>query len=604
MKKTIFRTTAVASVVALLAACGGGGGEDVGSKIVKISFDQPQGVLEAGKLVTVKGNASSSNSKLTSMKWTVSGAGAGTSAPTLINQDCTDVTKGDSSFGEGSSNWSCVLTLQAPKTLAAATTYELGLSASSDKYSGQGSTRIEIKPASKEANQVEVQFGNVPSDIRAGQAVNISGTVSSSASKVSGARWTVVNSGASQHSAFPIPTLENADCSDRAENTNPSGVESSTWSCAVRMIVSPRLASAANYKLTFVGTNSNGFALSKTLDVPVSPALASANKVAVTLGAAPTNVKAGDKITLTGKIKSTNSELDLSKSGFSVTNLTPINALTGPSDYNIVSKCVGATNPTGPAGNEVSCTGTLIVPTSVTIPVTLTYALSGTDDEGFSNYATQDISVDPSTDAFGIRASVSASPSPIVPGEPVNLTCAASGGTGNALYSWRVADSGGTSINLSSATTTTGNATFNAPTPLDETPVVVECGVSYAGGAVTYTPLTIKVPGSTDILGLRASVTATPNPVTPGTTVNLQCTGEGAQSSTNYTYSWRITNANGTASSVDSGTTTTGAAVYIAPPLPLLPPATDPIPVTVSFECAVSDGTRVIKQPLDVIINP
>lgn len=598
----LFRTTIAAAVVATLSACGGGGGgsaagssADIGSSIVQITFDEPQGLLEAGRLVTVTGRAVSKNAKLTAMNWTVAGAGTAASAPTVTNADCANATKGDSSFGAGSSNWVCVLTLQAPKTLSEATTYELGLSASSASYSGKGSTKVTIKPAVAELNQVRVEFGALPSPIRAGEAININGVVNSSASKVTGARWTVVNSGPNQNSTFPIPTLANADCAIRTEETNPTGLESSSWNCAVRMIVSPRLDTTANYKLTLVGTNANGFALSNTLNVPVTPALAITNKVSVTLDAAPTGVKAGDKITISGNIKSTGSMLDIAKSGFSVVNLTPINGLTGPQDYTIVSKCLAVANPTGTTKSEISCIGNLTVPTTVITPVTLTYALSGVDDEGFSNFATKDITVQPRSDAFGARVNVAYSPLPVVPGAPVNLTCAAQGTGSGYIYSWRVANSGGTSINLSSATTTTGNASFNAPAPSVNTDVVVECGVS-DGFTVTYTPLTVTIPGSTSPLGFRAEVNATPNPVKPGATVNLTCQGLGVANAT-YTYAWKVTNANGTTlRTVTSAGTASGAASFVAPAVAA---GTEK---TVTLACSVSDGTRVIDSPLDVVI--
>lgn len=604
MKNHLFRTTVAAAVVAMLSACGGGGGSssDVGSNIVKISFGEPQGILEGGRLVTVTGTAVSQNGKLNSMNWTLSGAGTGSSAASITNADCTSVIKGDSSFGAGSSNWACTVTLLAPKGLSEATTYELGLSASGTNYSGKGSTKVTIKPATAEVNPVQVQFGALPSPIRAGEAINLSGIISSSSSKLTGARWTVVNSGVSQNSAFPIPTLDNADCAVRTENVNPTGRESSTWNCAVRMIVSPRLASAADYKLTLVGTNANGFSLSNTLDVPVSAASAVANKVAVVLDAAPAGVKAGDKITISGNIKSTGSTLDASKSGFSVVNVTPINSLTGPQDYTIVSKCLEVKNPTGTTKSEISCTGNLTVPTTVTTPVTLTYALSGVDDEGFGNYATKDITVQPRADAFGARANVAYAPIPVVAGSPVNLTCQAQSGSG-FTYSWRVANSGGTSINLSSATTTTGNASFNAPAPLVDTDVIVECGVS-DGSSVNYTPLTVKIPGSTSPLGFRADVNATPNPVQTGNTVNLTCQGLGVSNAT-YSYAWKVTNSSGTGlSTVQSGGVTSGTASFVAPAIPAGSGSTPATSVTVSLACSVSDGTRVIEQPLDVIITP
>ena len=106
MKNTLFRSTIAAAVVAMLSACGGGG-SDVGSSVVQISFDEPQGVLEAGRLVTVTGHAVSKSSKLATMTWTVAGAGTGASAPTVTNADCAQAIRSDSDFANGSSNWSC-----------------------------------------------------------------------------------------------------------------------------------------------------------------------------------------------------------------------------------------------------------------------------------------------------------------------------------------------------------------------------------------------------------------------------------------------------------------------------------------------------------------
>lgn len=587
----------------MLAACGGGGGSDVGSSVVQISFDEPQGVLEAGRLVTVTGHAVSKSSKLATMTWTVAGAGTGASAPTVTNADCAQATRSDSNFANGSSNWSCTLTLQAPKVLSEATTYELGLSASSASYSGKGSTKVTIKPATVAVNPVQVQIGALPAIVRAGEAININGTVSSNASKVTGARWSVVYTGnESQASSFPMPTLENADCANKTENVNPSGQESSTWNCPVRLIVSPRLNSLANYKLTLVGTNANGFSLSNSVDVPVSVAAPTSNKITVSLAAAPLAGRAGDKITILGSIKSTDAKIDLSKSRYVVQNVTPTNAIVGVSDVSIAladTNCVRVAVSGGAVKDEVSCSSTLTLPTTITQPITMTYALQGVDDEGAYNYASSDITVQPTSDAFGQRANVAYAPVPVVAGQPVNLTCAAQG-SGPFTYSWRVVNSNGTIINLSSATTTTGNASFNAPAPLTDTDVVVECGVSN-GSVVTYTPLTVKIPGSTSPLGFRADVNATPNPVTSGQTVNLTCQGLGVANAT-YSYTWRVTNANGTVVNLVNGAN--GAASFVAPALPAPAGGGAAVATPVTLTCSVTDGTRVITQPLDVIINP
>lgn len=586
----------------MLSACGGGD-SDVGSSVVQISFDEPQGVLEAGRLVTVTGHAVSKSSKLATMTWTVAGAGTGASAPTVTNADCAQVIRSDSDFANGSSNWSCTLTLQAPKVLSEDTTYELGLSASSASFSGKGSKKVTIKPATVAANPVQVQIGALPDVIRAGEAINVSGTVSSNASMVTGARWTIVYTGSnSQASSFPLPTLENANCGDKVETVNPSGQESSTWSCPMRLIVSPRLESPANYRLTLVGTNANGFALSNSVDVPVSVAPPTSNKITVSLAAAPLSGRAGDKITIRGSIKSTDSKISLGSSRYVVQNITPVNAIIGVEDASIVlspTNCVRLTVPTGTAKDEVSCSSTLTLPTTITQPITMTYALQGVDDEENYNYASGDITVQPSGDAFGSRANVAYAPVPVVPGSPVNLSCTGQG-TGPFTYSWRVVNSNGTVVNLSSATTTTGNASFNAPSPLTDTDVVVECGVAN-GSTVTYTPLTVRVPGSTSPLGFRADVNATPNPVKSGDTVNLTCQGLGVANAT-YSYTWRVTNPNGMVVNLVNGAN--GAASFVAPAR--VPPAgggaTVAAPVTLT--CSVTDGTRVITQPLDVIINP
>lgn len=599
----------------MLSACGGGGGSgsnaDVGSNIVKVSFDEPQGVLEGGRLVTITGRAVSQNGKLATMGWTLSGAGTATSTATLTNADCTNVTKGDSSFGAGSSNWSCTVTLLAPKTLSEATTYELGLSASGASYSGKGSTKVTIKPATVEAvNPVQVSINPVTASVRAGEAIYVSGVVSSSASKISGARWTVVSTSAGQSSTLPMPVLENADCAVHTETVSPTGQESSSWGCAVRLIVSPRLLSAANYKLALVGTNANGFALSNSVDVPINVASVSANKLTVSLAAAPLAARAGDKVTIQGSIKSTDSKLDLAKSTFSVLNVTAVNSQVGVRDDFATAfakmdttNCVRVASSSGQVKDELSCSTVLTLPTTITAPVVVTYGLVGADDEGAYNYASGDITVQPQADAFGLRATVAYAPVSVVPGAPVNLTCQGQGSSNYYQYTWRVANSGGTTVNLSSATTTTGNASFNAPSPLVDTDVVVECGVSN-GATVVYTPLTVKVPGSTSPLGFRANVNATPNPAKVGNTVNLTCQGAGVNNAT-YSYAWKVTNSSGTGlTSVTSAGPTTGAASFVAPAIPAGTGGTPATSVTVSLACSVSDGTRVIDQPIDVIINP
>lgn len=112
--KTLLKTATAAAVLGLLAACGGGDASSVAGDVVEISFSNPSGVrgwpLDYGNRF-----ASSKSGKLTKMAWSVSNGGAAGSTPTLVNDDCKAVQAVDSSFGKGASDWSCTLTLQAPK---------------------------------------------------------------------------------------------------------------------------------------------------------------------------------------------------------------------------------------------------------------------------------------------------------------------------------------------------------------------------------------------------------------------------------------------------------------------------------------------------------
>ena len=137
MKKNVYSAALSLAAAAVLTACGGDGDTDIGSKVVKVSIDEPIGVLEAGRLITVKGTASSSSGKLSTLQWTASNSGASNSNLTLTNADCADRLESNSTFAEGSSDWNCTLTFQAPKMLLAATTYELGLSAAGADFAGK-----------------------------------------------------------------------------------------------------------------------------------------------------------------------------------------------------------------------------------------------------------------------------------------------------------------------------------------------------------------------------------------------------------------------------------------------------------------------------------
>lgn len=579
MKKNVYSAALSLAAAAVLTACGGDGDTDIGSKVVKVSIDEPIGVLEAGRLITVKGTASSSSGKLSTLQWTASNSGASNSNLTLTNADCADRLESNSTFAEGSSDWNCTLTFQAPKMLLAATTYELGLSAAGADFAGKSSRSVTIKPASQEANQVQVSIAPNSKVNRAGEVIRVTGTIASSNSRVAGATWAVRYDG-NENELNPTalaPALTNADCADHTTNFHPAGQEAETWTCQLKLVVPPRLAQDTNYKLVLSGTNANGNVVTGSQTLRVAEAVKSANKVQVKLKELPPTaelnraIQAGDKIPLEGVIKTINSELAKNEDGtynavFGIDRINGVNPVIGPNDENMIPQtdvklttvCRENANPTA-ADHTYLCVGQLEIPSVSRELKTISYFLSGTNDEGFSNSASQDVQVDVNPDSespFGLLATVGYNPSNVVSGQTVNLACQINepvAGT-RYRYTWRVADSKGYMLNLSGGVTTSGAATMVAPVipvdPADPTAVVVEdflveCGVSANNQPANWFPVNVRVSSAsaapTPTL-VVAAPTATVNPIVAGGSTDLTCSASGGAPATagQYTYTWSV----------------------------------------------------------------
>lgn len=639
MKKHIYSAALSLAAAAALTACGGDGGTDIGSKVVKVSIDEPIGILEAGQLITVKGTASSSSGKLSTLNWIASGASAsGVPSPTaltLTNADCADRLESNSTFANGASNWNCTLTFMAPKLLLATTTYELGLSAAGADFGGKASRSVTIRPATREANQVQVSIAPTSTINRAGEAILVTGTIASSNSRVSSAQWRVAYAGTSNepNATALTPALTNADCADHTTNYHPAGQEAETWTCQLKLVVPPRLASDTNYKLILSGTNANGNTVTGSQTLPVQVAVASANKVKVELDAAPTTaelsraIQAGDKISLYGTITTTNSELVKNTDGtykaeFGVYKINGINPAIGPNDpgfqasTNFTTICRENANPTA-ATHVYRCVGQLLVSSVSQELKTITYFLSGTNDEGFSNHEVQDlnVAVNPDTASpFGLRATVGYSPQNVVSGQTVNLACQVSDpiAGANYRYSWRVADSKGYMLNLSGGVTTSGAATMVAPVipvdPADPTAVVVEdfsveCGVSANNQAAHWFPVNVRVSSGsaapTPAL-VVAAPTATVNPVVAGGSTSLTCSASGGAPVTagQYTYTWSVVSNPGNVVNTLTGTPFTGATSTAT--FATTAGATG----TVGLQCSANDGAgHTATNNISIVVN-
>ena len=639
MKKNVYSAALSLAAAAVLTACGGDGDTDIGSKVVKVSIDEPIGVLEAGRLITVKGTASSSSGKLSTLQWTASGAGASGSGLTLINADCADRLESNSSFANGASNWSCTLTFQAPKLLLAATTYELGLSAVGADFSGQNSRTVTIKPASKEADQVQVSIAPNSTTNRAGEAILVTGTIASTNSRVSAAQWRVAYAGTSNepNATALTPALTNADCADHTTNYHPAGQEAETWTCQLKLVVPPRLASATNYKLILSGTNANGNTVTGSQTLPVQTGLVSENKVKVVLDAAPTTaelnraIQSRDKISLYGTVTTTNSELAKNTDGtykaeFGISAINGINSAIGPNDPSsptdplldpyttrFTTICREDANPTS-ASHVYKCVGQLQVLSVGREMKEITYFLSGTNDEGFSNSDSKSVSVHVAPNdysPFGLRATLGYSPQTVVGGQPVNLTCQINEPAPGAVYtySWRVSDSKGYLLNLNGGVTSSGASSLVAPviaadptkpTTVVVTDIVVECGISANNETAAWFPLTVKVPSSNATALTVAAPTATVNPVVAGNSTALTCLASGGTPATagQYTYTWSVVSNPGNVVNTLTGTPFTGSVSTAT--FATTAGATG----TVGLQCSANDGAgHTATNNISIVVN-
>ena len=338
-------------------------------------------------------------------------------------------------------------------------------------------------------------------------------------------------------------------------------------------------------------------------------------------------IQAGDKISLYGTITTTNSELVKNPDGtykaeFGVYKINGINPAIGPNapefqaSTNFTTICRENANPTA-ATHVYRCVGQLLVSSVSQELKTITYFLSGTNDEGFSNHEVQDlnVAVNPDTASpFGLRATVGYSPQNVVSGQTVNLACQVSDpiAGANYRYSWRVADSKGYMLNLSGGVTTSGAATMVAPVipvdPADPTAVVVEnflveCGISANNQPAHWFPVNVRVSSGavtpTPAL-VVAAPTATVNPVVAGGSTSLTCSASGGAPVTagQYTYTWSVVSNPGNVVNTLTGTPFTGATSTAT--FATTAGATG----TVGLQCSANDGAgHTATNNISIVVN-
>lgn len=496
-KRVTFGFAAIAA--AALTACGGGGADSIGNDLVQVSIDSPSGAQTAGKLVTIRGTAKSNNSPLESMTWTVNNAGVSDSAVTLNNANCSSAGKAESAFGNGSSVWSCVVSMLAPSTLSAKTEYNVTLSAKNKAgYGGNTTTKVTLDKAPTEPNPIEVVFDPVPADLKAGEVIALTGRVSSSASKLTSARWVVLGSRPTTPGATVphiTPSLTNSDCTDSVQVDNPSGQGSSIKTCTVKMVVPKTMPVPMTFTLGLVGTNEKNFSLSEKIDVSVGMSAAASNKIEIDMANVPATATGGDKVSLRSIVTSTTIKLDAAKTAFAVAGVSPSNPAVSAADNMVSATTCTETAGTMQQGSRLDCSAVLTTSATPTVPLTYTVSLSSGDVEGNKNVQTKDIVVSPGSDPFGLRADVGIAPgSTVAGGTDVTLTCVGAGApTGTAYkYLWRVTNSGGVVIPLSTTNVDSGTVTFKAPTVTQDTDVALECVVS-ANSKTATTPATLKI---------------------------------------------------------------------------------------------------------------
>lgn len=74
-----------------------------------------------------------------------------------------------------------------------------------------------------------MSFAPLAANNYAGELIRVTGTVSSNKSKLTGARWALIGGGNVNGTVTTeslIPSLQNADCADKVQSDNVSGVNS------------------------------------------------------------------------------------------------------------------------------------------------------------------------------------------------------------------------------------------------------------------------------------------------------------------------------------------------------------------------------------------
>lgn len=140
---------------------------------------------------------------------------------------------------------------------------------------------------------------------RAGEAIEVIGTIVSSNSRVANARWDVEYAGPVNEipATALAPTLSNGDCASHSTNFSSRRPRIRNLTCALKFVVPPRLATATDYKLTLAGANANGNLVTNSQVIRVDTAVVSENKVKIVLDPAPTTAELQRTIRLATKFR-------------------------------------------------------------------------------------------------------------------------------------------------------------------------------------------------------------------------------------------------------------------------------------------------------------
>lgn len=547
---TTLALTAIAC--AALTACGGGGGSGGASGTTvnggSVSIQGGPFTATSTDSLSIMANASTEQTILQSMKWTVVPKDPTAPALTLANADCASAVRNDVKYpsngqaSTGKSDWACAVSLAASPKMVVDSTYVVSVSVTDDK-SNTRTASADVK--------FTVNSGNGNSRLLAATA---------------GGNYTVAPGATAPLSCQATGGTGPYSYAWMIKDNAGYPLTLSSFSSAQSSFVAPSVSVTTNIVMECLAVDSNSISAKSTVTIGVVP----------TASAKPLSATAGGNYTLAPLATA---PLSCAGSG-------------GTAPYTYVWKVLDNANLPIALSSYSSAQSSFVAPTiKAATPIMLQCEV--TDAKSVSAASTMTVTVAPNGNLTALSADAGL-PFSTSPGKTEQLQCSAAGGVSPYSYQWKVTSNSGFNVPLGSYNS--ASTSFTAPPVVASSVVSFQCVATDSSG--TSASSTVSATVSSSSSGNLVANAGNGLNVNPGQTVALDGTASGwfdnsgnKTTGTSIVYSWSTTYAGVVINNPASASTT-----FVAPTS--ITTATT-IPFTLTTTAGASTSTATVNFLVD-----